>query len=234
MCIRDSAYTTDDMGKTPEIAVELNKDYFSRYADEVVNKMNCGFVNIVAIKDGYAKHMEIDYNLYPGDSIAVAKVELTKGKKVTTNCNLPDVNYIENIVKAYEKFEGEGIKTENMIKFKVTVTDENKKSIEGVKVVIPEAKLSVVTDKKGIAQFEIPFDNTSITRYPVEKDYGEITVILYKNGYSPRVVIRSQINKDGKNNTLNLKLKKSDKQNINYEIVQPKDSWLDMVLNSYN
>ncbi|MCX7884832.1 MAG: hypothetical protein N2448_07380, partial [Caloramator sp.] len=118
----DTVYTTDDMGKTPEIDVELNKDYFSKYTDEVANRMNCGLVNIVVVKEGYAKHFEADYNLYPGNSTSVAKIQLSKNKKVTTNCNLPDVNYIENIVKAYERFEGEGIKTENMIKYKITVT----------------------------------------------------------------------------------------------------------------
>ncbi|SKA92476.1 hypothetical protein SAMN05443428_11264 [Caloramator quimbayensis] len=229
-----TVYTTDEMGKTPEIIVELNKDYFSRYTDEVINKMNCGFVNIIVVKDGYGKHMEMDYNIYPGGSTSVAKVELTKGKKITANCNLPDINYIENMVKAYEKFEGEGIKTDNMIKFKVSVADENKKPIESVKIVIPEAKLSAVTDKKGIAQFDIPFDNSTVVDYPVAKEYGEITIISYKDGYAPKVVLRAQINKDGKNNTLNLKLKKSDKQNLNYEIVQPKESWIEMVLNSYN
>ncbi|QCX32208.1 carboxypeptidase regulatory-like domain-containing protein [Caloramator sp. E03] len=229
----NTVYTTDDMGKTPEIDVEINKDYFSKYTDEVANRMNCGLVNIVAVKEGYGKHLEVDYNLYPGNSTSVAKIQLSKNKKATTNCNLPDVNYIENIIKAYERFEGEGIKTENMIKYKITVTDESSKPIEGVKIVIPEAKLSSSTNKKGIVEVDVPFDNSSRINYPVLKDYGEVTVIAYKDGYATKVVLRAQINND-KNNTINLKLKKSDGKNYNYEIVQPKDSWIEKLLSSYN
>lgn len=230
----NTIYTTDDMGKTPEIQVELNKDYFSRYADEIRNKMNCGFVNIIAVKTGYAKHIEFDYNIFPGDSPSVARIELSKNRKTTINCNLPDINYIENIVKTYEKFEGEGIKTENMVNFKVLVTDDSKKPISEAKIVIPEAKLTVITDKKGSAEFKIPFDNTNIINYPVIKDYGEVTIIAYKDDYAPRVVLRAQVNKDGKNNSITLKLSKSERQKFNYEIVQPKDAWIEKVLNSYN
>lgn len=230
----NTVYTTDDLGKTPEINVEINKDYFLRYADEVVNKMNSGLVNIVVMKEGYAKHLEVDYNLYPGNSTSVAKIQLSKNKKTTVNCNLPDVSYIENIVKYYENFEGEGIRTENMIKYKITVTDDSNRPIEGVKIVIPEAKLSAKTNKKGNVEINVPFDNFNRINYPVVKDYGEVTILAYKDGYSSKVVLRAQINSDNKNNSINLKLKKSDKRNFNYEIVQPKETWIEKILSSYN
>lgn len=230
----NTIYTTDEMGKTPEILVDINKDYFNKYVDEVANKMNCGFVNIVAIKTGYAKHMEMDYSLFPGNSTAIAKVEISKNKKITSNCNMPDVNYIENLVKAYEKFEGQGLKADNMIKYKVAVTDDAKKALEGVKLVIPEAKMVVSTNKKGIAEFEIPYDDTSYVNYPVKKDYGEITILAYKDGCSPRAIFRVHVNKDGKNNTMTIRMKKSEKPKIDYEIVQPRDSWIEQIINSYN
>lgn len=226
-------YTTDEMGKTPEFKTELNKSYFSRYIDEVVNRVKSGFVSIVVVKDGYAKHLEKDYCVYPGDSISVIKIELAKGKNLTSNCNVPDINYIENVVKSYEKFEGQGTKTDNMVKYKVTVVDEKKKPIEGVKIVIPEAGLSMVTDKNALCQFDVPYDENEKIAYPVKRDYGEITLLAYKEGYMIKAVINVQVNKDGKNNSIIIKMKKADKGKIDYEIIHPKDKWVEDIINNY-
>jgi hypothetical protein len=229
----ETVYTTDEMGKTPEIEVQMNKGNFAKYIDEVANSVNCGFVSLVVNKEGYGKHLEMDYSVYPGNSTALVKIELSKGKKLTTKCNQPDVTYIENLVKGYEKFEGEVLKGDNMVKYKVTVFDENKKPIEGAKVVIPEAKLSVNTDKKGVCQFEIPYDDSCSIKYPVNKEYGEITILTYKQGYASKALLKVHVNKDGKNNNINVNLKKSQKPKVEYQMVEPPSKWMEQIFNSY-
>lgn len=226
-------YTTDEMGKTPEIQVEVSSDYFNRYIDDVSKRMRGGFINLAALKEGYGKHMELDYIIYPGSSIYLVKLYLTKGSKDTVNINEPDISLIEDIAKFYENFEGAGLNTGNMIKYSVTVIDESGKPIEGAKVIIPEAQFSSKTNNKGICQMEIPYDDSEIVNYPVKKKYGEITILANKKEYTPMVVLRAHVNKDGKDNSIKIKLKKSEKQEVKYEIIKPKAKWVQQLMECY-
>lgn len=229
----EQPYVTDEMGKTQEILVDLNKDYFKKYNDEVSNKMSSGFLNVVAKKDGYGKHLEIDHSVYPGNSAAVVKVEMVKGKKDTVKCNTPDVSYIENLVRSYEKFEGEQTRSDQAIKYNVSVVDEANKPLEGVKVVIPEAKITANTDKKGACEMGVLYDDTSIVNFPVKKTYAEITILTYKDGYSSKALLKAQLNKDGKSNSITIKLSKAKKAKVEYEMVKPATKWAQDMLNSY-
>lgn len=229
----EDSYTTDEMGKTPEIQVNLNKDYFGRYSDEVSGRMGSGFVNVVALKDGYGKHIELDYSVYPGSSIYLVKIELKKGSKNTVKVNSPDVENVENILKAYEKFEGGGIKSDNMVKYSVTLKDGSGKPLQDAKIVIPEAQLSAKTNQKGVCQLEIPYDDTSVVNYPVKKEYGEITILTYKEEYPSMVLLRTPVNKDGKDNSITIKLKKAEKGNVKYDVVEPQLKWVNQVFESY-
>lgn len=226
-------YTTDEMGKTPEIQVEVNSDYFNKYIDDVSKRMRGGFVNLVALKEGYGKHMELDYNIYPGSSIYLVKIWLTKGSKNTMNMNEPDKSIVEDIAKFYEEFEGAGLNTGNMIKYNVTVTDESGKPIEGAKVIVPEAQFSSKTNNKGICQMEIPYDDSENVSYPVKKEYGEITLITNNKGYNSMVLLRVPVNKDGKDNNIKIKLIKTDKQEVKYEIIKPNIKWVNEVMDFY-
>ena len=227
----DTVYTTDEMGKTPEVLVDLNKGFFLKYSDEVTSRVNCGFINITAAKQGYGKHMEVDSSIYPGDSTSLVRIELTKNKDYTYNVNAPDINYIEALLNAYEKFSGEGLKTNNMAKAKITVTDEMNKPVEGAKIVIPESKVSVKTNKSGTAEVSIPYDNNSINM-PVKKVYGEITVLIYKDKYAPKAVIKKHISVDKPNN-ISIKLKNSSKCKCDYEVVKPDEKWMRDTINFY-
>lgn len=227
----DTVYTTDEMGKTPEVLVDLNKGFFLKYSDEVTSKVNCGFINIAVTKQGYGKHMEVDSSIYPGDSTSLVRIELTKKKDYTYNVNAPDISYMEALLNAYEKFSGEGLKTNNMAKAKITVTDEMNKPVEGAKIVIPESKVSVKTNKSGTAEVSIPYDNNSINM-PVKKGYGEITVLIYKEKYAPKAVIKKHINADKPNN-ISIKLKNSSKCKCDYEVVSPDEKWMRDTINFY-
>lgn len=228
----NTVYTTDQMGKTPEVLVDLNKGFFLKYSDEVTSKINCGFINIVASKSGYGKHMEIDSSVYPGDSTSVVRVELTKNKDYTENVNAPDINYIETLLNAYEKFSGEGLKTDNMVKAKIMVTDEMNKPVEGAKIVIPESKASVKTNKSGTVEVAIPYDNNNSINMPVKKGYGEITILIYKEKYAPCAIIKKHIDKDKPDN-ISIKLKNSSKCKYDYEVVKPDVKWVRDTINSY-
>lgn len=229
----EKPYLTDAMGKTTEVFVDLNKDYFKNYIDEVSSKVNCGFANVVVDKEGYGKHFEVDYSIFPGDSPAMIKIELAKGKKPTTNVNTPDVNYVENLVRSYEKFEGEPTRSEDMMKYKVTVVDENKKPLEEAKIVVPEAKVAVMTDKKGTCELNIPYIEYSNVNYPAKKGYSEMTVLTYKGGYSTKALLRVHLSKDGKDNNLTVQLAKSSKTKIDFEVVKPAANWTQEIINSY-
>jgi hypothetical protein len=225
-------YTTDDMGKTSELNVELNKDYFTKYSEEIVSRMRSGFVNVAVKANGYANHLETDYSVYPGDSISIVRVELSKGKNYTVNSNSPDISYIENLMKTYEKYESQEIKSDNIVKYKISVVDEKNKPIEGAKVVIPEAKAVNTTDKKGKCELNIPFIEASNVAYPVNKGYGEITVLTYKEGYLSKAVIRAHISTNEKTNTIAIKIKKSSKSSVECEVVKPTEEWVKAVLDS--
>lgn len=221
--------TTDEMGKTPELEVELNKEYFSGYREEIADRMQSGLVSILVKAEGYSKHMEIDSSVFPGDSISIIRVELVKGKSYTVNSNSPDISYVENLIKAYEKYEGEEEKSENMIKFKVTVTDEKNKPLEAARVVIPEAKTVGLSDKKGGYEFNIPYKEINNMVYPVNKGYGEITVIVYKEGYLSKAVMRAHTTTNN-SNSLTIKIKKSSRPGVECEIVKPSEEWVKGVL----
>jgi hypothetical protein len=229
----NTAYTTDGMGKTPEISVELNKDYFNKYLEEVYSKMQCGFANVIAVKDGYGKHMELDYTIFPGDSPTLIKIEMAKNKKYTYNINKPDILYADKLLKSYEKFDGEGNRSESMMKYKISVTDESNKLLENVKIVIPEAKLTGKTDKKGVVELNIPYDESYFTNYPVKKDFSEMTVLLYKDGYASKAVFKVCVYKDSKKNLMTIKIKKASKPELVLEIAKPSDKWLEEMANFY-
>jgi hypothetical protein len=222
-----------EMGKTPEMEVNLNKDYFGRYSDDVSGKLGSGFVNVVVLKDGYGKHMELDYSVYPGASIYLVKVELKKRSKNTVKVNSPDIENVENIMKSYEKFEGGGLKSDNMVKYSVAIKDESGKPIQDAKIVVPEAQLSVKTNQKGICQFEIPYDDSSAVNYPIKKEYGEITILTYKDGYPSMVLLRTPVNKDGKDNNAVIKLKKAENGKIKCNVIEPKVKWVNKIFESY-
>jgi hypothetical protein len=226
-------YSTDDMGKTSEIDVELNKAYFTRYSEDIASRMRSGFVNVAIKAKGYCNHLEIDYNVYPGDSISIVRVEITKGSNYTVNSNSPDISYIENLFKVYEKYESQETKSDNMVKYKISVVDEKNKPIEGVKVVIPEAKAANTTDKKGNFELNIPYIEENNIAYSVNKGYGEITVLTYKEGYLSKAVIRAHMNRDEKTNTLAIKIKKSNKKSIECEVVKPREEWVKGILDSF-
>lgn len=232
---QNTTYTTDDMGKTPELDVELNKEYFKKYSEEITSRMRSGFVNVAVIASGYAKHLEADYNVFPGGSISIVRVELTKGKSYTVNSNAPDISYVENLLKAYENYESKESKESNsdkMVKCKISIVDENNKPIEGAKLVIPEANAVNNTDKKGICELNIPYVEENNITYPVNKGYGEITVLAYKEGYLSKAVIREHVSINQKINTKIVKMKKSNKYGVECEIVRPGEEWVKGVLDS--
>lgn len=228
----NNTYTTDDMGKTTEIDVELNKDYYTRYVDEIARRMRSGFINVGIKANGYSKHLETDYCVYPGDSISIVRVELTKGKNYTVNSNLPDLSYMENLVKAYEKFESKETKSDNIVKYKITVTDEKNKPIEGAKIVIPEANGVNITDKQGNCEFNIPYVETNNISYPVSKGYGEITILTYKEGYLSKAIIKAHTSTNEKSNSIGIKIKKSSKSGVEGVAVSPSEDWVKGVLDS--
>lgn len=225
-------YTTDDMGKTPEMDIELNKEYFNKYSQELTSRMRSGFVNVAVIANGYAKHLESDYSIFPGSSISIVKIELTKGKSYTANSNAPDISYIENLIKAYETYESKETKSENMVKYKISVVDEKNRPIEGVRIVVPEANAVNNTDKKGICEINIPYIEENNILYPVKKGYGEITVLAYKEGYLSKAVIREHVSTNEKTNTKIIKMKKNKKYGVECEVVKPSEEWVKGILDS--
>lgn len=231
----DNTYTTDDMGKTPEIDVELNKEYFKKYSEEISARMRSGFVTVAVVAEGYGKHLEVDYSVYPGDSIAIVKAEISKGKDYTVNANAPDISYVENLLKTYEKYESKEMRSENenIVKYKISVTDEKNKPIEGVKVLVPEANALNNTDKNGICELNIPYIQENNMAYAVNKDYEEITVLVYKEGYLSKAVIKGHVATNEKANTLKIKMKKSNKPGVECEVVEPSQAWVKGILDSY-
>lgn len=225
-------YATDDMGKTPELDVELNKEYFKKYSEEISSRMRSGFVNVAVIANGYSKHLETDYSVYPGDSISIVRVELTKGNNYTVNSNAPDISYIENLLKTYEKYESKEVKAENMVKYKISIADDKNKPIEGAKVVIPEANAVNNTDQKGICEFNIPYLEENNMLYAVNKGYGEITVLVYKEGYLSKAVIRGHVSTNEKTNTMTVKMKKTNKPGVECNVVKPAEDWAKGILDS--
>lgn len=229
----DNPYTTDEMGKTEEIEVDINKGYFENYSEDVRNKMRAGFVNIVVVSKGYGKHMEMDYCIQPGSSTSIAKVEIAAGTKTTQNINKPGDTYIENLVRSYESFEGQGARTESASKYKITVKDENNKPVEGAKIVVPEALTSMNTDKKGICEIEVPQEISNQVNYPVKREYGEITVLVYKEGYTVGAQLKVHVHQDGKVNSLELKLKASKAFKVDAKVHEPDAKWMGELMESY-
>ncbi|TDT61649.1 hypothetical protein [Fonticella tunisiensis] len=229
----ETAYITDEMGKTKEIEVDLNKGYFERYSDEVKKIIRSGFLSIVVVKEGYGKHLEMDYCIYPGSSISIVKAEISSGTKHTVNYNKPDVSYIENLVKSYEKYEGQGNNAGSMVKYKIAVKDQNNRPLEGVKIVIPEIMMSTKTDKKGLCEFEVPYDKTTNDNYPVKKEYGEITILAYKEGYAFSTVLGAHVKQGGKDNSAQIKMKQSKNFKVDYSLCEPDEEWINLLMNYY-
>lgn len=225
-------YTTDDMGKTPELDIELNKEYFNKYSQEITSRMRSGFVNVAVIASGYSKHLENDYSIFPGSSISIVKIEITKGKSYTSNSNAPEISYVENLIKTYETYESKETKSENMVKYKISVVDDKNKPIEGARIVIPEANGVNNTDKKGICEINIPYIEESNILYPVKKGYGEITVLAYKEGYLSKAVIREHVSTNEKTNTKTIKMKKAKNYGVECEVIKPEEEWVKGILDS--
>lgn len=230
----ENSYTTDSIGNTKEITVKVDKAYFDNYTDQVVKNTGNGFLDIVVSKEGYAKHIELDYNIYPGDfpSVVTIKMERTDKEMFSLKQNYPDIDYVEKVMAAYEGMESSEAATQGDAEFVVSVKDSSNKAIANAHIVIPEMGISAYTGQDGTYTFKassaVKKDN-----YPVEKTYNEITVLTYMEGYNSKAVFRVPVSSEGEANSINITLNKSEEAKVEEETIVPDTEWIESMVNYY-
>lgn len=228
-------YTTDSIGNTKEITVGVDKAYFKNYTDQVVKNTGNGFVDLVVLKEGYAKHIELDYTIYPGDfpSVITIKMEPTEKDMFSLKQNYPDIDYVKKVMAEYEGMEASEATTQGDTQFVVTVKDGNSKTIANAHVVIPEMGISAYTGKDGTYTFKA-CSSVMKDDYPVEKTYNEITILTYMEGYNSKAVFRVPVSSKGEANTINITLNKTEKVKIEGETIVPDTEWIESMVSYYN
>ncbi len=231
----DSCYTTDTIGNTKEIKVDVDKAYFKNYTEQVIKETGNGFVDVVVIKEGYAKHIELDYTIYPGDfpSVITIAMEPTEKDMFSLKQNYPDIDYVEKVMGAYESLKAAEASTQGDAQFVVTIKDGSSQPIANAHVVIPEMGISAYTSKDGTYTFKA-CSAVMKDDYPVEKTYNEITVLTYMEGYNSKAVFRVPVSSKGDNNAITIVLNKTDKPKIEEETVVPETDWIEGMVNYYN
>lgn len=230
----ENRYTTDSIGNTKEITVGIDKAYFNNYTDQVLKNTGSGFVDLVVFKDGYAKHIELDYTIYPGDfpSVVTIKLERTDKDMFSLKQNYPDIEYVEKVMAAYEGMEAVEAATQGDTEFVVAVKDSSNNAIANAHIVIPEMGISAYTGQDGTYTFKassaVKKDN-----YPVEKTYNEITILTYMDGYNPKAVFRVPVSSEGEANTINITLNKAEKTKVEEETIVPDTEWIEDMVNYY-
>lgn len=231
----ENCYTTDSIGNTEEITVKINKAYFDNYTDQVVKNTGNGFVDLVVFKEGYAKHVELDYTIYPGDfpSVVTIKMEPTEKDMFSLKQNYPDIDYVEKVMAAYEDMEASEAATQGDTDFVVAVRDSSNNAIANAHIVIPEMGISAYTGQDGTYTFKA---SSAVKKddYPVEKTYNEITILTYMDGYNSKAVFRVPVNSKGEANTINITLNKAEEVKVEEETIVPDTEWIESMVNYYN
>jgi hypothetical protein len=230
----ENCYTTDSIGNTKEIKVDVDKAYFKNYTEQVVKETGNGFVDMVVIKEGYAKHIELDSTIYPGDfpSVITVKMEPTEKDMFSLKQNYPDIDYVEKMMAAYESLKAAEASTQGDMQFVVTVKDGSK-TIANAHVVIPEMGISAFTSQDGTYTFKAC---SAVVKddYPVEKTYNEITILTYMEGYNSKAVFRVPVSSKGEANAITITLNKTEKVKIEEETIVPDAEWIESMVNYYN
>lgn len=225
-------YITDKYGKTTEIKITLDKGYFKKYNYDLQKKVGCGFIDIVVVKNGYGKQMEIDYSVYPGTSPYLVKIDLEKGNKIKCNVNSPEKRYVEDLINVYENINSSELKSNNAVKYKIEVLDKDDKPIKEAKIVVPESNLVAKTDSSGKAIMELSYDVYE-DNDTISKEYGEATFLIYKADYIKLAILKVPIYKETSRNELIVRLDKSKKKIYKCIVTKPNINWFNKVINSY-
>lgn len=228
----EETYNTDNMGKTNEFEILLKSDYFNDGTEEITTKISCGFVSLVVKAQGYSSHLEADYSVFPGDSISIIKVEVQKGKEYSIKANAPEIMYIEDLVKEYEKIENKEINKNDALKYLVKIIDDKNRPIEGVKIVIPEGRIVNLSNKNGEVDLLIPNMFLNNMDHKINKGYGEFTILAYKEGFAQKAVFKIHISKNEKENKITLVMKKTSKPLMEYSVVKPSKEWAKDLIDS--
>lgn len=113
-------------------------------------------------------------------------------------------------------------------------TDE---AIEGAQVVIPELDLTLITGKDGLtAPIKIPLRPDNSFDKIMEKDWGELCLIIYKENYIEYVLLYTQIYEDEirKGPCIMLFPKDPDRENQPFAVIEsPLDDWVNRLVEKY-
>lgn len=217
----DSVYKTDDKGLSPEIKLEVNKDFYKKYGEALSQKAPSGSATILVSKDGYKDYVIVNKAVFPGYASNNINIELPKLLKSDKQKYIVDVEYphdtwIEELVQ-YCKVIKEPKEGSGDNKVAINVKDKNSKAVDGVSLVIPELGIKGVTDKSGKIILKPGAGSAGIDS--VTKDsYCEYTIVALKEGYKPEIILSTAVY-NNKDSNVNVVLKPdSDKGQGNFAV----------------
>jgi len=235
----DSIYKTDDKGLSPEIKLEVNKDFYKKYGDTLLQKAPSGCATVIVSKEGYKDYVIVNKAIFPGYAANNLCVELPKVVKGDKQLYIVDVSHphdawIEELVQyckdIKDQKEGNG---EN--KVTINVKDKKSKPLEGVSIVIPELGIKGLTDKSGKTIVKPGPENTGAEMEDAKDSYSEYTIVAIKEGYKPEIILNALVY-NNKDNIINMVLKPDD-DNVQGSFSvshQPVDkSWIEKLIEDH-
>jgi len=191
----DSIYKTNDIGFSPEIALEVNKSMYKRYGDELYEKVPSGCANVLITKEGYKDYLVLNKAIYPGSGPNFLQVEMIKHSEGDSKDYLveqegPHEVWIGELIDHCSKL-AEGNTGDGDTEVTVNVLDGKSAPIEGAQVVIPELNIKATTDKAGKCVLNpVIIDNEGNVAQEemLESGEGVFTLVVIKEDFTPFVL----------------------------------------------
>jgi hypothetical protein len=235
----ESSYKTDEQGKSPDIALKVNKDIFKRYGAELAKKAPAGCATIIVVKEGYKDQVVFNKAIYPGYSANRLNIQLSTPAKDDTDKFAVDYQYpheqwIQELLQYCSTIkDGEAGNGEN--KLTITIKDQKSKAVQDAVVIIPEYNIKATTDKSGKVELNPPAAVDTLNAYPVQRDISEYTVIVSKEGYASSVVFNVTAGGE-KDSSLDITLKLAkDKTAREYSATYNpyEKEWVEKIIDNY-
>ena len=103
--------------------------------------------------------------------------------------------------------------------------------VQNAAVVIPEADKTVFTDANGYTE-DIEVTIVEDTRFAIAKPWGEVSVLIYKDGFSDYALFYAQVQKNVRRDVITVFLYNMGAQP--YALIEgPKDDWVLQMLEHY-
>ncbi len=118
----------------------------------------------------------------------------------------------------------------------VSVYDgDNNAPLENAVIVVPEAKIEAVTDNKGqTAILTLPLLKDARFDKTLPKTWGEVTVIVYRDGYTPYILTDAQVFENQLRDGPVVYLFRSQGNDTPYAIVEgPERQWVADMIDKY-